>query len=231
MSRPFNNAAQLARLLEGAVADTPPPPGPVPDDDEIELLLGGRLDTLPEADQRRILSHVAADPELARLVAEMHAMTAAEADAGPAEQPAPRGQPDPPAWPRDGAKMRYGGLIFFTRCVFAVAACLTLGLGVWRLVDPPTAEQQQQQNQIRTMGTGPRQTDPGKTDYWDEVQRRRQGERVPPPPASPGMHPRDYALILVGVACLILAIPVAYWAITITAVAARRSRPPPYGPY
>jgi hypothetical protein len=108
----------------------------------------------------------------------------------------------------DAQSHRPHGLRLAVGVLWALAAGLAVCLGVWRIADPrrtfsaPTGE-------IRLLGQAEHQAD-----YWDELTRQRaiaryEQERL-----------RDYALAAACVACLVLSIPVAWWAI-------RPNKPPP----
>jgi hypothetical protein len=151
------NSIDLQRLFERAIARDAQ--GLHVDEEELVLLAEGRIDELSDA---RVLRAVAADPELAEVVAEARELFAAQ-----------------PAGARGRESHR---LMFATRAVFALAACVMLSLGLWRMIDPPAAP--------GGIGTASVSTQPATSDAW-----------------------RETALIVSIVVAVLLAVPVAWWAI------------------
>ena len=174
-----SNRAQLIALLRQAIEADQGPDGPI-DDEHLILLATGRGDRLSDEQRRSLLRQVAANPEAARLVRELHELGLDEGQDAPDVSPP---------------------VVFTFRRVaqvgWAVAACLFIAIGAWRMADPPAP--------LNLDGTiRPYQTD-DRIDYWEQLDRQRLIER------AEHDHLRDIALVISASACLVLAIPVAWW--------------------
>jgi len=133
MTPPAPNAKQLQAALRGAL-DTPTPSGAPGSDvdtfaEDLFLIAAGRGDELPAARRDELLEAVAIDPGIAALLQDAHTLAAEQHSTSHAG--ADNVAPPPPTFqfPRTAV-----------RTVFALAACLTVALGVWRFADPPTTQ-------------------------------------------------------------------------------------------
>ena len=212
MERIPDNRAELCDLLEAAVAAHRPPTGPV-NEEHLALLAAGRLDLLSDAERETVLRQVAVTPWAAQLVEECQDLGLGladsrrplldEADSAPdardfanplrihAESTTTETPAQAAARPRRRPQTGSQTFRLATRTLWALAASLTLALGVWRIADPPQPETK---GGFGTFGVG----DAGTTG----TPAMRASDQV-----------RDNVLVIVGLACLLLSIPVTYWAL------------------
>ncbi|WP_419807494.1 hypothetical protein [Sphingomonas sp.] len=180
------------------------------DDEHLALLFAGRVDELPAHARAALLEQVACHPWAAQLLAE----------AKPPIRRSDRSQRA--ARPRLAGGGRPSILVIGTVVTWALAACLTLAVGVWRFADRngPTPGTASRGPTIGTYSTGTTDaTDPpsGPGQYWD--QRDRLAHRPvavvpsPPPPARHGLDLRDVALLVLAVTWLLLTIPIVVWVV------------------
>jgi len=114
-----------------------------------------------------------------------------------------------------GAAREARRLIFPQRVLgvgFALAACLTLMFGVWRLADPPAPLSIGQDGRVEVLSHAP-----GQPDYWAQYEQQQLKAR-----AQRDQY-RDYALI--GFAGLSVALGLATVGMGIMLAASRRSKP------
>ena len=121
--------------------------------EDLLLIATGRGDELAPARRDHLLEAVATDPGVAALLQDAQALAGgavaaqseitaestvhAEADGfAPTLRRSPDDAPTPPA-PAPPAFRFPGNAV---KVAFAIAACLTVALGVWRFADPPTAQ-------------------------------------------------------------------------------------------
>lgn len=150
------------------------------DEENLLLVVLGRGDELSAAERDAVIRAIADDPETAELAAALHRLDLAAIPATPAT-----------------ATARPDILFTFRRTVqvaWALAACLLLTLGVWRLADPPAP--------LTRHGTLTPYATANQVDYWQQLDRQRLVER-----ADRDRY-RDYALVAASAACLILSIGV-----------------------
>ena len=163
----------LLRALERA--------GPVPrdrvDEEQVALVSTGRTEGMSDEERRRVLDTIAADTNLAEWVAQTRGALMSEA----------RPQ-DTETGRRAG---RSGSVLFRIGTVgWALAACVTLALGVWRVSEPtPTFD---------PSGPGYRMTEHG-TSAESTIQRQTTADRV-----------RDVGLAVGGAVWVGLTIPLAW---------------------
>ena len=130
------DAPQLKTALNSAL-DTP---AAAPRDadmaaEDLLLIATGRGDELSAARRDQLLEAVASDPGVAALLQDAHALAALQSSAGQGGTQATDAPsavaPPPPTFqfPRAAIKT-----------VFALAACLTVALGLWRFADPPSTQ-------------------------------------------------------------------------------------------
>lgn len=152
---PEPTANQLQAALRGAL-DTPSPPQLDADlyAEDLFLIAAGRGDELAPARRDHLLEAVATDPGVAALLqdalalagdaAAPHAETTDESTVHTSSNSAAaagfaptlrRSADDAPTLPPPPA-FRFPRTAM--KAVFALAACLTVALGVWRFADPPT---------------------------------------------------------------------------------------------
>jgi len=187
MSIKPKNRSEMVDILKAALnhaAATKGEQHPL-DDEQIALAATGQLDRLPAAERAWILRSIAADPESAELLSQVHDVLAeSKSDLG---------------------GHRAGGPVLYTfrratHVAWAAAACLALMLGAWRMADPPLALSPDDISFQPYQQQGP-------PNYWDEVDQQRQIDR------HVRDQMRDYALVACGFTCVVLAIPVAWWAV------------------
>lgn len=124
------DAQQLKAALGGALHT--PSASPIDADavaEDLFLIASARGDELSAARRDELLDAVATDPGVAALLQDAHALAAAGSSA--TETKTEDLAPPPPTFrfPRTAV-----------RAVFALAACLTVALGVWRFADPPATQ-------------------------------------------------------------------------------------------
>ena len=149
-------------------------------EEHLVMLATGRLDELPPGDRARLLRQVAGDAATSQLVAELRSLGLEE----PAAAPLPVGGPN---WFRA------------TQIVWAIAACLCIALGLWRLADSPYDLPQPAQP-IEQMGAD----DPA--DPWDALAAERRAE-------AEAQQWRDIALISAATIWGVVTIPLVIGAI------------------
>ena len=172
--------------------------GPTALEEEVGLVLEGRLDELPPADRTRVLRAAIHDPETAELLASGHRL-------GLAGETRPRRS--------EGSRFRRVITIGW-----AVAASLLLMLGVWRLADPPEATPSGPD--IRLQSTDPTRSDDAEQ-YWQQAEKQRAMEQLRTDRL------RDYALLASAVACLLLSLALAWKTIRRSPDAPPRKLPKP----
>ena len=126
--------------------------------EDIALLAEGRIDELAPERRAAVLDAVAADPELAELLAEATELLAAPVASAPRARAS---QPFAGRWAHIG---------------LALAACMTLAFGTWRLVDPPAPLEVQPDGQVRILQT-PHETTP-EPDYWAQYEQEQLQDRA-----------------------------------------------------
>jgi hypothetical protein len=110
-----NNRPEMAALLASAFEAHAPPDDPEINDEHLQMLIEGRLDELDDRERNLLFSQLAAAPWAAALLAQIKPVA-----------------PDLPVTDR------FAPIPWLTaRRLFAMAACLTLALLVWRFADPP----------------------------------------------------------------------------------------------
>ncbi len=150
------------------------------DCEHLALMAAGRLDELDPDDRSRLLARIAADPDAGRLLADLRQLGLDESD-------------DAAAGPDHARPLR---LLKMTAVGWAVAACMVIGLGLWRTAQPP----------IPMHSGGPGGTfqvysaDDAAPDYWSQVNHQRLQHRVRRD------RYRDYALVFSGAASVVLSI-------------------------
>ena len=146
------------------------------DEEDLILLATGRLEEVPGNRRNDLLRCVASDDELAELVSQLNALGLSDEQHGHAEQPA-------------ATRLMIGA-----RYAWAIAACLLLMLGIWRVADPPAP--------VTIHGTLKPYATEAQSDYWQQLDRQRLVER------AERDRVRDYALLGTSIACVVLTIPV-----------------------
>ena len=145
------------------------------DDEEIALLATGQLDKLPPARRKQLLHQVATDPVAARLVKDIHSLNLDESVEAQRSM-----------W-RSSPRLRS------VTVAWALAACLMMGLFLWRVVDPTPP--------VRGAGTvqvyGETQEPP---DYWSQLEKQRLAQQA----TYHGY--REYALVATTTICLVLSV-------------------------
>jgi hypothetical protein len=179
MSMTVRSRADMVRLLHEALAAGAGPAGDEVNEEHLAMLVTGQLDQLDDEPRRTLLRQVAGDEKLAALVRDLTTMGLGEAT------PALRGAP--------GAGVVV--LRWVVRGVWAAAACLVLGLGIWRAVDPPRA------GDVSDLPVGPMSTDGPSTSAPTEW-----------PGEGSAASWRDTTLYVALGACAVLSIPVVWWA-------------------
>ena len=176
MSDTPRNRTQLIRLMNEVILAGSAQTGSI-DDEQIALLAEGRLGELPPDQQEDLLRAVVADPSHAELLENL-------CDLGLGQSGETTPKPSR-LFGRYPVRLLTGA--------WAAAACLMIGLGLWRVADPPAA--QEPAGAIRPYDAAP----PG-PDYWSQLDRQRLAGR-----ASRDQY-RDYALVASTTTCLILSV-------------------------
>jgi len=172
MNRTPRTRDEMARLLAESLQAHPLPGEPI-NDEHLILLASGCGDRIPEPARERLLRQIAGNTEAAELLRDLHQFSLQEATAK-----------------KSGPRMH---LVMFTRMAWAVAACVAVGLGTWRLVDPPRLLQTQA-GDIRPL----HHNGSAQNDYWDQLDRQQvhdrwERERL-----------REFALVAACGTCLLL---------------------------
>lgn len=181
MTPPPGPTSQMFQLLMHATEPTPPKAGDdqVPDE-HLLLVAQGRVAELGDEDRERLLRRIINDPLEARLLREMHDLSAQEQ--------------------KITAPTR--GPILLRRWLsmgLAAAACLLITLGIWRLIDPPAPFVISTDGTIgMAQHTGPQATP--ETDYWGKLDRQQREDRLRRDEL------RDYALLAATGTSLVLAV-------------------------
>lgn len=195
MTKPLeNNPEQLSEAIATAMRRAGSQTSrPGIDEEELLLFAAGRLDRVPIDRRGPLLQAVATDPQLGQLVAELQALGLDEGRAGSGQEA------DGPAvlariGPRVGAPLGMAWL---------AAACLLLGVGLWRVNDPPAPLNPDGSVSMMSI---PDQT-PQDRDYWQQLDEQRRMQRVERDQY------RDYALVATATATLVLSIPIVWLAL------------------
>ena len=175
MSDTPRNRTQLIRLMSDVIRTESVEAEPI-DDEHVALLAEGRLGELSPDQQDDLLRAVVADPSNAELLKDL-------CDLGLGQSGKPTSS--------TGHPFGRFPLRAFTGA-WAAAACLMIGLGLWRVADPPPV--------CGPAGvTRPYDADAG-PDYWSQLDSQRLAER-----AGRDRY-RDYALIASTTTCFILSV-------------------------
>lgn len=195
MNRIPTSRDEMAAMLESAFILQLPPQGASVNEEHLALFAEGRGEELAPADRDRLLAQIASDCELAELLADLiqpGAIAAREARAQKLEAKKAR-----PGLTMNDATEKVYRLQMWTQRLWAIAACLMLGLGGWWMLFPSMTTFLAPINMLggafHSMG-------------------------VEPPPAHPGFFSyhtlelcRDVLWVIsIGLTAL-LSIPVAYW--------------------
>jgi hypothetical protein len=175
MTDPVDHRAALLRRLLDENTGQAPADAPPADAEHLALVAMGRIDALSPDERRAVLERVAADRREAMLLADL--CSAPWIDEGRR-----------PLRPRSGlARINAGAL--------AAAACVLIGLAVWRFADPPAP--------LNADGSIKPYQSARQVDYWQQLDRQRLIDR-----ARRDRY-RDYALVTSTATCLVLSIPLA----------------------
>ena len=176
MSDTPRNRTQLIRLMNEVIRTGSVETGSI-DDEHVALLAEGRLGDLSRDQQDDLLRTVVADPSNAELLKDL-----CDLGLGGSGKPA------------SSTGHLFGRLpLRVLTGAWAAAACLMIGLGLWRVADPPPVYGPAGVTRPYDAGaTGP--------DYWSQLDRQRLTER-----ASRDRY-RDYALVASTTTCLILSV-------------------------
>jgi hypothetical protein len=174
------NRSELTQLLASVIHE--PDAGRDLDEEQLALLAEGRLDALAAPERERVLRAIAADPQSGDLLIELDQLgirPAASAKAG-------------------GAGRRQTSYVLLG--LWAAAACLLLGLALWRAADPPAPIAPD--GSLRVLGA-----DAGELEYWEQLSHQRRIER-----AQRDRY-RDYALIISTGTGLVLSVGLVLYAL------------------
>ncbi len=155
------------------------------DPEHLALLAEGRADELGKADRQRLLSQIAQDADARRWLAEL---------TGPA---------------RSATARRARRTVRPLAVAWALAASLTVALGLWSWTVPPRPAD------APAHGIEPYSVQHDGADYWDQLDRQRLVEQ------AQGRHWRDYAWLISASASLLLSVAL------LIALLGRRSRREP----
>jgi hypothetical protein len=171
------NKYDMIKLLEEVIHSQCSGPTEEIDDEKIALLASGKIDLLPEDQQKLLLKQVAADPVAAELVKDLADLNlTTEEDSKPA------------------AFKRLVVMVRPIAAAWAVAACLTFGIFLWRTVEPPRPIQIPQVY-------GAEDSYP---DYWLQAYQQKLSK------FSSRDRYREYALIASTTACAVLSMAVVF---------------------
>jgi len=171
------NRRDMIQLLAESIDSQQPAPSTEIDDEQIALLAAGKLDHLNQAQRKRLLRQVASDLIAGELLRDLCELKLEESERAAAT---------------NGRRLRVA--LRLVAAGWAVAACLMVGLLVWRMTNPAAPIR----DQVQPYGT--EQTQP---DYWSQLEHQRllrQAERY---------KYREYALLASTTACVILSISLA----------------------
>jgi hypothetical protein len=143
---------EMAQLLDDAIGHAGDDGLPSPDDEQVALLLEGRVDELSEMGRDQLLRQIAASPEAGEAVAAIGRLGGRQV-----------GRSD--GW-------RIGPWV---GVAWAAAACLVVSLGAWRLADPPqTAEAVLQLQALDASETASPSQQQRRAELAEQIERGRQ---------------------------------------------------------
>lgn len=203
------NCDEMAVLVESAIAGCPGPSDAEPNIEHLAMLAAGEGDRLSEADRTLLLRQIVADPASARVVAELAGAGTPFADLAAR---VPRGKSRPRGRDADGRSAGRSGdawALTWSRRLWAVAACAVIGLGAWRLADPPSRPAVPMPNPTFTLQN---QRPPG-----GRLPTGGRAGQAPPATKPAGFFDdltgRDWALLLAAVAWAALSVPAVWLAV------------------
>ena len=158
---------QIVTILRDAMVSSDQEPTPI-NDEQLTLLATGRLHEIDPEKRDQLLKQVANSPDESLLLSRLHALNLSGG-----EQRTRRSTP----------------LLRFTLGVWAVAACLMLGLFVTQFTAPTPVHPNSDLTPYHT---------PDQPDYWDQLNQQRLENQ------NEWLAIRDYALIFSTVSCVVL---------------------------
>ena len=164
------NRSDMIRLLRNSIDSCQPDLPNEIDDEQIALLASGQLGRLPEEKQKILLMQIASDPIAAELVKDLQELNLDETIAVTTTKI---------------QQLHRHRILRSVAAGWALAACLMIGLFVWRTVEPAAVEP------IRTYNAD-------QPDYWTQVYYQRLSQM------SRQDRYREYALVASTFACVIL---------------------------